>query len=464
MTSIVYGLTDDGFIPKPLTVLRTEMGDALRGAFGASIDLGDLSLLGILLGIIAERLALLWLLIEAIVASQDPDKATGASLVAVSALTGTIKPSARPSTVTLTLFGTPATQVQAVSRFKTASTGLEFTTDRDATIELVDAWAAETTYALGDRVWSDTSRIYECISPGTSANLAVAGIDGDILDGSVHWRMIQDNVSAHGAVDVTATATTTGPLTAQAGDLTSIVSGVSGLVAVANLHDAVPGRDDASNEELRVLREQELAGDGSRTPDALKSKLLKIPGVTSVTVFINETDAVSDGMQPHSAEVMIRTTWPPKDPKDQLIYDLILANIAFGISTTGNQVGSSVDSSGNVHTIRFSRPEEVPIYVDATFVKDPKAYPADGNTQVKNAIVKLGNAQSAGVNAVASRVAAQVFVVNGVFDVPRTGAVGGVLIGTAPSPTSDATVPITKRQLAVYDSSRIVLRPSDGVP
>ncbi len=464
MTAVVYGLTDDGFIPKPLTVLRTEMGDALRGAFGASIDLGDLSLLGILLGIIAERLALLWELIEAVIASQDPDKATGVSLGAVSALTGTIKPSARPSTVALTLFGAPGTLVQSVSRFKTASTGLEFTTDRDTTIELVDAWAAETTYVLGDRVWSDTSRIYECIFAGTSANSPVAGIDDDILDGSVHWRMIQDNVSAHGAVDVPATASTTGPLTARAGDLTSIVSGVSGLVAVANLHDASPGRDDASNEELRVLREQELAGDGSRTPDALKSKLLRVPGITSVTVFINDTDVVSDGMQAHSVEVLIRTTWLPKDPKDQVIYDLILANVAFGISTMGNQVGSSVDSSGNVHTIRFSRPEEIPIYVDVTFVKNPKVFPADGNTQVKDAIVKLGNAQSAGVNAVASRVAAQVFAVNGVFDVPRTGSIGGVLIGTAPSPTSDATILITKRQQAVYDTSRIVLHASDGVP
>jgi hypothetical protein len=464
--SVIYGLSDDGFIPKPLTVLRAEMNDAMRGAFGTSIDLGDTSLLGFIIGILAERLALIWELLDAINASQDPDKATGAALIAVAILTGTIMPSEQASVAILTLFGVPNTTVQSRSRIKTLSTGVEFATDEDAIIVLLDAWQTGTSYALGARVWSDTARVYQCITPGTSGISPVSGTGTDITDGgTVHWKMIQDNVPDHGAADVTSTATVTGPVTALAGDITDIVNGVDGLTAVTNLLDATPGRNDATNEELRQLREQELAGEGDTTPDALRAKLLKIPGITSVTIFTNETDFVNaDGMPPHTVEALIRTTWSPGDPNDQRIYDLLRANVAAGITTTGNQVGSSIDSSNNVHVIKFSRPVEVDIYVDATLVKDPTAYPADGDTQIKAAIVKFGDAQLAGVNVVATRVTAQVFSVSGVLDVPRSGSLGGVLVGIAPSPTSDVTIAITTRQLAVYDTSRITLHTSDGSP
>lgn len=116
--------------------------------------------------------------------------------------------------------------------------------------------------------------------------------------------------------------------------------------------------------------------------------------------------ANADEMPPHSMEAMIRTAWSAGDPKDQLIFDFLRLHVTAGIATTGNQVGSSVDSSGNVHTMRFSRPVEVDVYVDVTLTRDPASYPADGDTQVKAAIARFGNSQLAGVNAVASRLGA----------------------------------------------------------
>ena len=49
------------------------------------------------------------------------------------------------------------------------------------------AWATNTVYAVGDRVISDTGKIYECIVPGTSGANAPTGTGTDIVDHSTNW-------------------------------------------------------------------------------------------------------------------------------------------------------------------------------------------------------------------------------------------------------------------------------------
>src|SRR5262245_27254908 len=137
-----YGLTPTGFVPKTLEIIRGELAAALQSSYGNSIDVGDQSLLGQLIGIVAEREAALWDLAQAVNASQDPAQATGASLDALAALTGTFRVAASPSFVTLTLSGTPATVVASGSQVKTASTGAVFATTASATITALAAWTA----------------------------------------------------------------------------------------------------------------------------------------------------------------------------------------------------------------------------------------------------------------------------------------------------------------------------------
>ena len=116
------------------------------------------------------------------------------------------------------------------------------------------------------------------------------------------------------------------------------------------------------------------------------------------------------------------------------------------------------DSEGVSHTILFSRPTEVPIYVGVTLVKDPSTYPADGDDQVKAAIADYGNSLAVGRDAVSSSLAARVFGVAGVLDVTALN------ISTAPAPTLPTTITITSRQLATYDVANISLSTSNGTP
>ena len=176
-------------------------------------------------------------------------------------------------------------------------------------------------------------------------------------------------------------------------------------------------------------------------------------------MFVNNTDTTnSDGMPPHSVEALVRPVDPPPSDFDQAIWDTLLANVAAGIVTTGNTSGTDTDSQGTVHTIKYRRPTEVPIYIILNVTKDPAEYPTDGDDQIKDAIVTWGDAQATGKDAVATAIVAKAFSVDGVLDVTA------VKIGTAPGPTLSTTIPISLRELATYDTSRITVVSVDGTP
>lgn len=458
--TVPYGLSAYGFRSKTLTQIREDLNEALRSAFGASIDLGDKSIFGQIVGIVAEILFRLWQQLEAVYASQDPNKATGASLDAVSSITGTQRPPASYSAVVMTLFGTPGSSMLSGRTFSTDSTGQQFVTTESVVIAAVAAWFASTAYVLGDRVLSDTNRIYECIVGGIShAVTAVSGTGSDIVDGTVHWKIIGDGITDGGAVDATARATVTGPTVALAGDITTIVDGAVGLQSVVNLAAAAPGRPVATDEELRVLREEELAADGQTPAEAIKAAVLKINGVTTCTVFENIFDTTdADGMPPHSVEVLVRTTWSAGDPQDQLIYDVVRKNIAAGIVSAGNTTGSSTDADGVSHVIKFSRPVNKLIYATLDIEVDASTFPVDGSDEIKNEIVTWGNAQAAGKDAVSSAISARAFRVDGVLDVTNC------TIGLTPAPISTLTIPVSKRELAVFDVARLVTNITTSIP
>jgi uncharacterized phage protein gp47/JayE len=443
------GLTGTGLEVATLTELRAQINEALQNEFGISIDVSDRSIEGFVIGILSERLAIIWELVELINNSQDPDKATGAALEALCLLTGTFRSPATFSTVTLTLTGTPTTSVSTGALVSTTSTSQQFETLEDGLITLLDDWSAGADYAVDDRV-TNAGNVYICITAGTAAGSGGPDTqDDDITDNTVHWRFLGVGT---GAVDVEAQATVTGPIVAVSGDITTIDTPVGGWDGVMNILDAVVGEDVMSDAELRILREIELAEPGTATQAAIRAALIDVPDVTAVTVFVNDTDDEVDGMPPHSVEALVT------GGEDQDIWDTLLANVAAGIKTWGDEVGTATDSQGTDHEERFTRPEELTVYIDITLIKDPETYPLDGDDQVKLAIVTWGNNQLTGKDIVASGISAQAFQVDGVLDVTAT------LIDTSPGPSTSTTIPVGLRQIAVYDISRIDVTSSDGTP
>ncbi len=450
------GLDETGLSIATLAELRAQINEALQNAFGISIDVSDRSIEGQVIGILSERLSVIWELVELVNSSQDPDKAVGAALEALCLLTGTFRRPATFSTVTLTLTGTPTTPVPTGSLVSTTSTAKQFETTQDGEITALDAWVDATIYVIGNRV-TNAGNAYVCIEDGFSAGSGGPDTqDDDITDNTVHWRFMGTGT---GAVDVTSQATVTGPVVAVSGDITTIDTPVGGWDSVINLLDAVVGEDIMTDAELRVLREIELAEPGTGTLNAIRAALIEVPDVTAVTVFMNVSDTTTDGtgglpagMPPHSVEALIT------GGDDQDIWDALLANVAAGIQTTGGEVGIATDSQGTEHEEKFARPEELLVYIDITLTKDPENYPDDGDDQVKLAIVTWGNNQLTGKDIVASGISAQAFSVPGVLDVTAT------LIDTSPGPTLSTTIPVSLIQLAVFDTSRIDVHSSDDIP
>lgn len=444
------GLTPDGLVIETTQEIRDGMNTRFKEKFGPGIDTSDGTIEGQTFGLVADRLGDCWLLLQALYSSLDPDGASGIRLHAIGAYTGTVPRAAKASSTVLTLTGVPATVVNLGNRASIEETEDEFATDAGATIVALTAWAGATNYVVGDRR-TNNSKTYICTDAGTSAASGGPTTEDDaIVDNGVIWRWMGNGT---GAVDVAATAVETGPIVANSGAIRTIETPVTGWLGVVNLEDADVGNDLETDEDFRIRREQELAGPGTAPLDAIRADLLKVPGVTSTTIFHNVEDFTdADGVPPHAIEALVT------GGDDQDIWDQLRKSVAAGIKTYGDEIGTSTDDAGNIWDEAFSRPEDVDIYVIITILKDPRVFPLDGSDQIKQKIVDYGDAQPPGYNAVSAAIAAQALPVAGVLDMRPC------YIGTAPAPATETTIQISNRQQAKYDTSRITVILVDGTP
>lgn len=454
------GLTATGLVIETPDEIRTSINEAMVVAFGPQLDLTDGSLQGKVIGIVSDHIGQVWEALEAVYDARDPDAAVGAALDAICALSGTRREAAAASTATLTLTGTPTTAVPAGSQVSIVDApDAVFATDALATIgAALTAWAPSTAYVIGDRRRNNVGgpdRCYIVTSSGTSGAQGPSGTGAGIADNTVVWHYLGDGT---GLVDTDATATETGPLIAQIYSITSIVTPVSGWLGVINLADAIPGQKIESDELLRVRRELELASAGTTPPEPLREDLLAVADVTSVRIFNNPTDSTdADGVPPHSFEALI------VGGDDQDLWDAIYASGPTGVQSFGDEVGNVTDSQGFVHSVAFSRPDPIAIYVDIVLVKNVTAslgpvYPSDGDAQVKTAVALFGNALGVGRDVVATQLIGAVYGITGVISVSVPE------IDDAPTPTTSTTVVLTEHQIATFSTANITVATSNGTP
>jgi hypothetical protein len=274
-----------------------------------------------------------------------------------------------------------------------------------------------------------------------------------ITDNSVTWYFLGAGTAN---VDVPAIATQTGPIVAAAWDLSSIVTPAAVLQGVTNAADAVAGANAYSDQQLRLLREAELGGEGTSTQNAITAALLNTAGVTSATVLVNNTDTTDDdGLTPHSVECLVL------GGTDTAVATTIFNQIGAGIATcpaTGGTTVTVFDTQDVGHVITFLRPGSVPIYVVVNLLYNPTTWPSDGPAEVQLAIATFGSTFAVGFNVTASSLLAQCFSVPGVLDVTS------LYIGTAPSPGSSTTIDITFDEVATFNTTNIVVNATPGTP
>ncbi len=465
-----YGLVPTGMLVPSRGTIRTDLNADIRTQIGASMDLSDDDPFGQFVGLVCDRLHLLWLLLLVLYKSADRDQASGAALEALCMLTGTLRDEELPSTAEVVLTGVPATVVPGSTSFvKTTSTGVRFSIDEDATIAAVDAWVLNTAYVVGDRV-HNAGLVFQCKTAGTSENggdgpgfnigtngSGVAGEPLNVSDGTVVWWLIGIGT---GAVDATATSEDKGPIIAVATDLNLIDTPVDGWQMVMNLADASLGRDVADDAELRADSDEDVFRPGSGSPDAIRQELRRLPGVETASVYFNpDSSPNAIGVPANSVECLVA------GGDEDAIAAVIFAGVCGGIGTFGNTTVVVEDSEGTEHDVLFSRPDDIEIYVEVTLEKvaaadatdEIAAYPSDGDDQVAEEVVAKGNKLRHGGNVYGGKLGAAAEDVTGVLGVTQVRMRTSVL-----NPWATTPIDIDVRERARFDVSRVTVLSSDG--
>lgn len=440
-----FGVTSAGFSQKTLQIIQQEVQDDLRATVDPGLNLLATSVAGQFAGVFNGKIAELWEVALAVYRSAYPDSATGEALVNVASLTGVTKLAAQPSTASSVICtGTAGTLLSATPTGRVLSvqgSGDRFASVADATLAAATAWAPSTVYAIGD-VRTNAGNIYVVTVPGTSAGSGgPTGTGTAIVDNTVTWRFVGTG-TAFALVDFTAEET--GPIAALAFSLTAIETPVSGWTGAANRLDATLGRDLETDAALRVRREQLLRATGSGTVEAIRADVLAVAGVTEAFVFENVTLVTDGDGVPGKAFEVVVLGGTTADLGAAIFGAKPAGILAFGSTTT-----PVIDSQGISHTIGFSRPTELTMYVDVTVTVDPAVFPSDGEDLVKTAIVAQGGLLGIGDDVIVLPLKCSPLSVPGVKDVTV------FKVDTVSPPVNTANIVVASREVARFDTSRV---------
>ena len=382
------GLTSTGFETKTLEEILDEINQSQRTAISENLNQEADSVLGQINGIVARQIRTLWELAEEVYSSQYPLSASGFALSNVASITGTLRNAATKSTVTCSV-----------------------------------TLGASTSFAIGE---------------------LVAYVAGSPNDRFVNAEVAANPGGSPAAFDVLFESESTGPVRANAGTLTQIAEAVSGWTAITNALDADLGTDAEADSDLRARREEELSLRGSTTVDAIRADVAKVSEVDAVFVLENVTDtADGNGTAAHGIQVIV------DGGDDEDIAAAIFASKAAGIATSGSETETVTDTMGIPHTIKFSRIDEVEIYVSVTVDVDDVNYV--GDTALKEALVDFGDTLTIGADVYRFKLSAVIMSISGVNNITA------LTLGTTASPVGTADISIGVLQRAAFDTSRIVV-------
>lgn len=185
----------------------------------------------------------------------------------------------------------------------------------------------------------------------------------------------------------------------------------------------------------------------------MEASLLELSGVRDALVEVNETMNTVDGIPP---KALAPTVFGGDNNE---IAQAIFETKAGGIQSFGDIQVQVLDKRGNPHTIGFSRPTEIPIYVDISLTTNAN-FPADGATQIRTDVIEyIGGLDADGTeynglgqdeDVIYTKIIGIVHDTPGVDDVT-------VQIGTDQAALAAANVPIATREVAVTDYNKVVV-------
>lgn len=482
---MAFGVTTTGFVIKRLEDILTEQRSRAVGIFqdlvgpNDVVDTSDSSTIGRLINLDSVGDAQLWELGQAVYSAFDPNTATGIPLDNLVAYGGVTRLAEARSTALGLFSGSNGTLIPDSSYISDLITGNRFLTVGSVALNNYNASAITITVVAVNSFtytinYSTTSSTVNTITytSDSSATVAevLAGLASNILTAHPTVTSVVDGTSLvitktdpfqvstfTPSDNITITkvskvgnlqADVVGVISQQANTLTNIQTPVLGWDSVTNPLAAAEGRIRESDEELRVRFRNTKYLRSSNILDSLYSALFSVDTVEDVRVYENDTDTPlalsgSYNLAPHSFMPVVTGGSLPD------IAEAIWRNKPLGIGSVGNTPVIILDSQGFQHTIHFEIPNPVTIYVDIDLTVDGTVYPATGNEDIQNAIIKYAADNfNVGDDVITSRLYTPINSVLG-------HQVNHLYIGTSPSPVSGANIPIDFNAIASFESVNI---------
>lgn len=475
------GVTENGFTTKRMGEVIVDLKQAAKPIFqdlvkpGDEVDTGDTTTIGRLIGLVAPSVDDLWQAALQIYQSFDINSATGVALDNLVNLGGIVRQENQRTQVDLYVTGRVGTTTGAGLGARSSTTGAVYLLSDAVTYKpdqtqgvgiSIRALKANTQYTVGFR--TSAPELYTNIVVATNEYPSAAYLFEEIVrviaesypqfttdiqdevvfiksaaDFDLHDFIVSDDLIISHSIEVArAQADIDGAFEEAPGNINQLATPVWGWEEVTNPLSSIPGRLRETDDELRERFKNARFDRATNIIEALYSALIVLFGVNTVVVYENDTDVEDDkGLPPHSFLVLVDGGSPLEIGK------AIWENRPTGITSVGNTNIDIVDAFGYTRNIRFSRPVEVPVYIQIGLTTNNN-FPTNGEQQIKDALIAYVNQLSIQTGIVYSRLYTPINSVPG-------HQVDSLLIGTDPDNLSTQNISLLYDQVARTSDLRI---------
>tara|TARA_R110000803_G_scaffold13482_1_gene37855 strand:- start:5925 stop:7340 length:1416 start_codon:yes stop_codon:yes gene_type:complete len=470
----VAGLTGNGLSIKRLQEIRDDISANLKNAFGDDINTTEDSVFGQVRDSVAPGESSIWEQLQIVYDSQSPSRAEGQQLDDNAAIVGVFRVSNTNSTVRAAVTGDNNVLIpvgfslavnttkdefeivsqKSISSSKTTKTIISVDVIQDTTDYTVTIDGVPATYT-SDASATEAEIVAGLISAIPAAEPSVTAVStsesSEVLISCIDPLIEKDlTVTANISIlKVTSLipmqAKEFGAIPCPLDQLTVIKTFITGIDSATNGEVATLGTLIETDAELRFRRETELSKTGSTSLEAIADRIDLVDSVVSTVILENYTDSVDgNGLAAHSFQAIVQ------GGEDQDIAEAIFNSKPVGIAMNGAESVAVEDRFGFSRNILFSRPTNIPIYIEITLTKFSD-YPSDGDTQIKDALEAFGlDNLMAGDDVITSRLYTPI---NGI----QGHQVDSLFIGTSPSPATSTPISITITELATISLVNITV-------
>ncbi len=449
-------------------IAKTKFASLLND--GETLSTDESSILGRILGTVADIDSSQEELIFQMYSSFDPEQAEGVYLEKLVYLfAGLNRKQPTPAIAGLMLRGSLGVTVPEGSNVSNTKTGDVFSTDSSVTFSQTNAngvvlsvgtVASGNTFSLtyteidslnqyppitiiageSDTALSISRTFVQTIN--ATSSVISAFLDQDNL---IHIKFINFNTTGNFSTTgnlsvvqsyqpVTATSRTFSAVVQAVNDLNVIQSPVLGWFEVNNPYDSIASTELESDTDLRNRYKFSKSFIQTGNREAMYAALYSLSGVRYVNVQENIQDIPFEGRSAHGIVVTVL------GGDEQEIAQTIDKYRAFAYTDGSIEVGL-VDINGSPYSVRFNRPEIVPIKVKLSLTTDTNVFPTDGMLRIQNALIDYISKLNVGEDVIWSKLFTPINMVNGQ-------SVNELLIGKVGESLGTANILIEHDQLA----------------